>query len=559
MPTHQQTMSDSSSSFTIADSSPQDELASDSKGFGSNSNKNLQSREALDLAGDLDLERQLQEPNDLDDAATTVEVVRGTKDSEKSLPATGPIPASAPPSKSSGPLTLAPDDAENPRNWSTSKKVLVDVILCIWVLSLTYSSTAYVASLTALEKRFNTSQEVAILGITLFVLGFAAGPLLLGPSSELFGRRAVYITTGIFYSGFSFGAAWVNNLPGLLVLRFLMGFAGAASINNVPASIGDFTIAANRNQYTILYALCAFGGPSLGPLCSNFIETGAGWQWNLRVQAIFNTLCSICVCFVPETHGPTLYKWQQQKNGNQPSKLKLGQVIGVYKTALSRPILYLFTEPTVTLCCLYLSALYGILYGFFEAFTVVFLEMRHFKPNSYGLTYIGLGVGFFVACVLLATVQKKYYDNQAAMYAAKGMKTQPEARLGLAYPSAILCPISLFLFAWTAPFPHVHWIVPCIAEALFGGSMLCIFSTFVPYLIDCYLQTAASALAAGMASRALVGCVFPLFAIQMYHRLTVQGATSLLAGLACCLMPIPFVFRRYGSTLRERSKNASNP
>ncbi|KAM0748001.1 MFS general substrate transporter [Meredithblackwellia eburnea MCA 4105] len=545
----------------MADSPPHDISNDEHKLSNRNDSDKSQSRETLDLAGDLDLERQLQEPEESDDAATTSArtQLEQTPDLEKSKPpATPPGPASSPP-KILGPQTLAPDDPENPRNWSTSKKVIVDVVLCVWVLSLTYSSTAYVASLTALEKRFNTSQEVALLGITLFVLGFAAGPLLLGPSSELFGRRAVYVTTAIFYSGFSFGAAWVNNLPGLLVLRFLMGFAGAASINNVPASVGDFTIPANRNQYTILYALCAFGGPSLGPLCSNFIETGAGWQWNLRVQAILNTICSICVCFVPETHGPTLYKWRQKKEGKQPPKLKLGQVIGVYKTALSRPILYLFTEPTVTLCCLYLSALYGILYGFFEAFTVVFLEIRHFKPNSYGLTYIGLGVGFFIACILLATIQKKYYDNQAAMYAAKGMKTQPEARLGLAYPSAILCPISLFLFAWTAPFPHVHWIVPCIAEALFAGSMLCIFTAFVPYLIDCYLQTAASALAAGMASRALVGCVFPLFAIQMYHRLTVQGATSLLAGLACCLMPIPFVFRRYGSKFRERSKNAAIP
>lgn len=59
-----------------------------------------------------------------------------------------------------------------------------------------------------------------------------------------------------------------------------------------------------------------------------------------------------------------------------------------------------------------------------------------------------------------------------------------------------------------------------------------------------------------MASRALVGGVFPLFAVQMYQRLTVQGATSLLGGLLVLLAPIPFIFNKYGPRLRAMSKYA---
>jgi len=39
----------------------------------------------------------------------------------------------------------------------------------------------------------------------------------------------------------------------------------------------------------------------------------------------------------------------------------------------------------------------------------------------------------------------------------------------------------------------------------------------------------------------------------MYHRLGDQGATSLLAGLAVLMVPIPFILRRYGVRLRRRS------
>lgn len=81
-----------------------------------------------------------------------------------------------------------------------------------------------------------------------------------------------------------------------------------------------------------------------------------------------------------------------------------------------------------------------------------------------------------------------------------------------------------------------------------------------------------------MASRALIGSVFvrstiqtgglkmltlafipgqPLFALQLYHAATVQGATCLFAGIACILAPIPFVFKRKGPELRRRSKFAA--
>ncbi|KAN0112228.1 hypothetical protein V8E51_005179 [Hyaloscypha variabilis] len=39
----------------------------------------------------------------------------------------------------------------------------------------------------------------------------------------------------------------------------------------------------------------------------------------------------------------------------------------------------------------------------------------------------------------------------------------------------------------------------------------------------------------------------------MYNRLGNQGATSLLAGLAVLMVPIPFILRKYGIELRRRS------
>ncbi|GAA5839929.1 hypothetical protein JCM9279_005211 [Rhodotorula babjevae] len=468
------------------------------------------------------------------------------------------LPADAKPVLPPG--RLAPDDPLSPINWSTKKKILVDFVLNIWVLSLTYSSTAYVASVPALMRRFHSSQTIGLLGVTLTVLGFAAGPLLFGPSSEIYGRRPVYLGCGLLYSAFAFGVAFANDMPSLLSFRFAVGLFGSAQINNVPASIGDFTVPANRGPYSIIYAICAFGGPALGPLSSSFVETEAGYRWNLRVIAIFCTFTSLLAAFVPETHHPTLARHRAEKESSEPvARKSVADVVRVYKGALSRPFIFLFTEPIVAIISLYLSVLYGILYGFFPAFSVVWIEIRGFSQQSFGLTYIALGLGFLIGAMAIALLGGKSYMKAAKKALERGDASIPaEARLSTLTPiGAVLAPVSLFLFAWTAPFPSIHWAVPCLAELLFGCSMLMIFTSFIPYLIDSYQMHAASALAAGMASRALIGSVFPLFTLPMYHNLTVQGATSLFAGIACLCAPIPVIFARYGPGLRRRSRYAA--
>jgi hypothetical protein len=101
----------------------------------------------------------------------------------------------------------------------------------------------------------------------------------------------------------------------------------------------------------------AFGGPALGPLCSSFIETEVGFRWNLRVMAIFSGFMSLLAAFVPETHGPTLLKWRIKQEGNAPPALSARQVVAVYKVALARPIVYLFTGEIISLQPLYAACL----------------------------------------------------------------------------------------------------------------------------------------------------------------------------------------------------------
>lgn len=58
---------------------------------------------------------------------------------------------------------------------------------------------------------------------------------------------------------------------------------------------------------------------------------------------------------------------------------------------------------------------------------------------------------------------------------------EPEARVQQALWAALLAPIGLFIFAWTAPF-DVHWVAPLIGVTVFCVGTGVIFTSFIPYL-----------------------------------------------------------------------------
>ncbi|TKA71298.1 hypothetical protein B0A49_06055 [Cryomyces minteri] len=140
-----------------------------------------------------------------------------------------------------------------------------------------------------------------------------------------------------------------------------------------------------------------------------------------------------------------------------------------------------------------------------------------------------------------------------------GYKGRPEDRLPVAMVGGILFPITMFWFAWTAEYNSIHWIVPTIAGVFLSTSILLIFVAYLNYLTDTYLMFAASALAANTVCRSAFGAAAPLYTQYMFDALGVGGGGSLIGGVAVLLVPIPFIFYRYGEPIRKRSKFAPTP
>ncbi len=100
---------------------------------------------------------------------------------------------------------------------------------------------------------FEQSQTVLILGLTVYVLGFAIGPLLWAPLSELYGRRIIFIVTFAPFVVFQIGCATARNIETLILCRWFAGFFGSSPITNAGAIISDTFPASTRALALSLY------------------------------------------------------------------------------------------------------------------------------------------------------------------------------------------------------------------------------------------------------------------------------------------------------------------
>ncbi|ESK91681.1 mfs polyamine transporter [Moniliophthora roreri MCA 2997] len=455
-------------------------------------------------------------------------------------------------------VSFEPGTGEDPREWSKLRKWYITLTTAFLCLAVALGSSIITGDMHGPTRELGTSQEVVNLTVTCFVIGFGIGPLFFAPLSEVIGRTPMYCASIFFYFIFTLPSALAQNPATLVVGRQLAGIAASAPMCNVGGSIADIWSVEERGIPMAVFSFTIFMGPCIGPLVGGWIGERAGWRWIYWVLFIFSGLCFFLTLFIPETLAPVILRRKAAKlrkeTGDDSYKtleeLERKPLTETLKVALLRPIVMLLTEPIVILFSFYLSFVYALLYLLFFAFPIAFSEIRGFGEGMTGVTFVSIILGIGFAMCLLPLQEKRY-----ASVTRNG--TYPEARLYAMMVGSIILPISLFIFAFTGAYAHVHWIAPCISGVLFGFSMILIYVSANSYIVDSYSSFAASAIAAKTLLRSEVGAMVPLFVNQMFHGMGFQYAGLLLALVAVVIAPIPFVFYRWGERIRQGSGRAS--
>ncbi|KAG9219864.1 hypothetical protein CCMSSC00406_0009611 [Pleurotus cornucopiae] len=487
-------------------------------------------------------------------------------------------------------VTFEKGTGEDPREWSSARKWFVTMAASFLCLAVALGSSIVTGDMAGPVDDLHTTQEIINLSVTCFVIGFGVGPLFFAPLSEVVGRTPMYCVSFFLYFIFTLPGPLAKNAATLIVSRQIAGIAASAPMCNVGGSIADVWTVEQRGIPMAVFSmtlLCVADGNIYHALLTiqhylAWVHVLAQWlaagsasaragggsvrpflsYWDPNIDAydvdwvlfIFVGLCFAFSFFIPESLAHLLLRRKAEKlrkdtgDDSYVTEVELQRVplSQTLKIALLRPLTMLVVEPVVIFMSIYLSFVYSLLYLLFFAFPIAFAEIRGFSAGLTGITFVSIMIGIGIALCLLP-LQEKMYRN------ATVNGTHPEARLYLMMVGSILLPIALFIFAFTGAYAHVNFMGPCISGGIFGLAMILIYVSANSYIIDSYPHIAASALAAKTFMRSICGAMVPLFVNQMFHGLGFQYAGLLLALVSVAIIPIPFVFYKYGARIRAKS------
>ncbi|KAL3452704.1 major facilitator superfamily domain-containing protein [Aspergillus insuetus] len=453
-----------------------------------------------------------------------------------------------------------PDDPANPMNWTMRRKWGIIAMISFVTFLTPLASSMFAPGVPEVMQDFNTTSTLlATFVVSVYILGFAFGPLIVAPLSEYYGRMMVYNTCNFFFFVFNIASAVAPNMAALVVFRFFDGVAGVAPTTIGSGNIGDIMPTELRGRAMALWSLGPLFGPVIGPVVGGYLVEGTSWRWVFWVLAIAGGIVMLTFPFiVPETYAPTLLARKaarlRKETGNEGYRSQLDDGIPSrqrFRQALVRPTRMLLFSPIVAAMCIYIAVLYGLLYILFTTFAPVFQDQYEFSSGTSGLAFLGSGVGMLFGLLYAGILS----DRAVKMKLARDQQPTPEDRLpwSIVLPGSLSIPAGLFIYGWATD-QKIHWMLPEFGNAVTGFGMILILMGVQTYLVDAFTVHAASAIAACTILRSLAGGLIPLGGLQLYDALGLGWGNSLLGFIALALAPIPVVFRVFGERLGGRER-----
>lgn len=364
------------------------------------------------------------------------------------------------------------NDPENPYNWPLWTKV----INCALVSALTFisplASSILAPGVGQLMEGFQSdNNELSSFVVSVYVLGYATGPLLVAPLSEIYGRIPVYHICNLGLVTFTAACALAPTLNALIVFRFIAGTFASCPMTNSGGTIADMIPQEKRGRWMSMYTVGPLFAPIIGPIAGGFLSDSKGWRWTFWIIVIVaGTLAVAMLLLAKESYAPVILQRRvlrlRKETGNERlrSKLDAGLTkLDYFKRSIIRPLRMLARSPICVIYALYVSVIYGYLYLLFTSISGVFMSNYGFDDSVVGLVFLGLGVGSLAGLVYFTMTSDRIVREKSVENGGPGYK--PEDRLAPLPIGAVLLPTGFFIYGWTAQY-RVHWIVPIMSHGL---------------------------------------------------------------------------------------------
>jgi DHA1 family bicyclomycin/chloramphenicol resistance-like MFS transporter len=294
------------------------------------------------------------------------------------------------------------------------------------------ATNMYLASFPSLGKDLAATPAQVKLTLTVFLLGFAAGQLIIGPLSDRFGRRALLLGGLVLYALTSALIAMAVNIEWMLGLRVAQAIAACTGAVLARAVARDLFEGDELTRSLGFVTTMVAAAPGFSPLIGGLIETFFGWRATFLLLALVGIFATaIAWLRVPETH---------QARDTAP---RIGHAFASYFTLLGTRD---FIVPTLATTC----AMAG-LFAFFASSPGIFIERYGVPPAIFGLIPCVTVFAVFAGGFSAPRLAKKWPGYRPIILGLMLMLIGSSAILALSYAGnpgmfAILGVLLCFLF-----------------------------------------------------------------------------------------------------------------
>lgn len=249
-----------------------------------------------------------------------------------------------------------------------------------------------------------SNPSASALLVTIWELGEAAGPLLIAPLSEIFGRYPIMNGCTTLFVLATVLAATSHSTHALMAFRALTGLAVASNVLN-PAIIGDIFESDQRGSAMSLVMLAPLIGGAVGPASGGAIAQTYGWRLVLYISTALAATCEILflTCF-RETYSISILRRRarssQSDTNGWGSKAKSDHKdIKKLWHSITRPFAVLFSSNVLILLSLFGSVCFSFFYVIIVTLTDILQDVYGFSTAFVGIAFITTSESINLSCV----------------------------------------------------------------------------------------------------------------------------------------------------------------
>ncbi|RAI80891.1 MFS transporter [Macrococcoides caseolyticum subsp. hominis] len=246
----------------------------------------------------------------------------------------------------------------------------------------------YLPALPRVADDLSTSASYAQLSLTACMIGLAVGQIIVGPISDVTGRKKPLFIVLIGYALFSYFAARAATIEWLIFFRFIQGFCGGAGAVLSRAISSDLYKGKDLTKFLAVLMLVNGLAPVLAPVLGGVILSISTWHTVFYILAIYGVLMVLLALTLEESL-PTY-------NRNE----------GALKSIWKDFKLLLTNKAFVTMLMLQ-SLTYGVLFSYISGSPFITQKIYDMNAQQFSYLFALNGIGLIVFSQLTAKLVNK--------------------------------------------------------------------------------------------------------------------------------------------------------